>query len=228
MVGGMKNRNLYQAMQTAYTEAGSLLGNGVIDEMAVPSYLKGNCFSRLVFRRRLRHVLRLAHLASVTRAFDFGCGTGVLLPWLADGRRTVFATDLHMEIAQKLVAILTLKGVEFVAADQWQEIVPEGQIDVIVAADVIEHIEDRRGLLSLLAKKLAPTGRIVVSGPTENWLYRLGRRIVGFSGDYHVTTIRQIAIDAQAIGLRQVESRSFPLPGPCCLFQIMAFEKPNY
>ena len=36
------------------------------------------------------------------------------------------------------------------------------------------------------------TGRMLVSGPTENALYRLGRRIAGFDGHYHKVTIYDV------------------------------------
>lgn len=39
---------------------------------------------------------------------------------------------------------------------------------------------------------LKPDGTLLVSGPTESWWYRLGRRVVGFSGEYHVRSIHDI------------------------------------
>ncbi|MCP6725790.1 class I SAM-dependent methyltransferase, partial [Klebsiella pneumoniae] len=93
--------------------------------------------------------------------------------------RTVFATDLHLDIARRLVENLGLANVTFLPADHWQDALPDQEIETIIAADVLEHITQRREVLSLLGRKLTPGGRLVVCGPTENWLYRLGRRIVG-------------------------------------------------
>jgi hypothetical protein len=41
---------------------------------------------------------------------------------------------------------------------------------------------------------LSPNGIIIISGPTENILYKIGRVFAGnrFTGDYHVTTISKV------------------------------------
>jgi hypothetical protein len=40
-----------------------------------------------------------------------------------------------------------------------------------------------------LAESLADDGVVIVSGPTESPLYRLGRRVAGFGGHYHKHTV---------------------------------------
>ena len=219
-----KTAELCAAITTAHREA-KRLNRDITDEMAVPAYLKGNPLSRWVFWGRLRHVIRQAQLRPGTKVFDFGCGTGVLLSRLACEGRTVYGTDLHLDIARRLVAELKLPRVNLLEADRWQQAIPDGQMDTIIAADVLEHIEERQELLSIFRRKLAPGGRLVICGPTENWMYKIGRRIVGFSGHYHVTAIAQCLADARAVGFKQVETTSFPFPGPFCLFNIAAFTK---
>ncbi|MBN2578381.1 MAG: methyltransferase domain-containing protein [Pirellulales bacterium] len=223
----MNNRDLRRTIHRAYAEWGAKLGRPTTDEMALPSYLQGNLFSRRLFWRRLRHVIRLARCVPETTVFDFGCGSGVLLPRLATEGRTVLATDLHPEIARRVADVLQLPNTRFVPAEGWRDLVPDRQVETIIAADVLEHIEDRKEILAAFGRKLTSGGRIVICGPTENWLYRLGRRIVGFSGDYHVTTVRHVFQDAAAVGLRQVQAAAFPLPGPACLFRIAAFARPS-
>lgn len=212
-----------EAMRAAVAEHGARLGKDAIDEMAVPSYLQRGVVSRTVFWRKLRYILRAADLKPNTRVFDFGCGTGVLLAPLSAEGRHVQATDLHLELARAVVERLKLSRVELFGPEQWRERVPTGQVETIIAANVLEHVEDRRELLSALAGKLSRTGRIVISGPTENRLYRLGRALLGFSGDYHVTTIHEVLQDAEAIGLRRIYLKRWPLPGPGCLYQIAAY-----
>jgi len=210
----------------AYQESGESLRREITDEMAVPSYIEGAWLSRYIFWGKLRHVMRAAQLSENAQVFDFGCGTGILLPGLVGDGRIVFATDLHLEIARNLARRLNLQSVEFLSSDCWQEALPDGQIDTIIAANVLEHFKNRREILSILGRKLTPTGRLVVSGPTENWLYRLGRRMVGFSGHYHVTTVFHVFDDARAVGLRQITDKSFPFAGPLCLYKIAAFTYP--
>jgi SAM-dependent methyltransferase len=219
----MKRRELSIAILAAYHDAGRSLGTDVTDEMAIPAYLGGRRISRYVFWRKLDFIVATARLKPNTRGFDFGCGTGILLPRLCGDGRQVAATDLHPEIAQCLAKNLGLASVAFLPADSWQRELPDGQIDAIIAANVLEHIVDRREVLSILKRKLSRTGCLVISGPTENRLYRFGRRLIGFSGKYHVTTIDAILADARAVGLRQERLTRFPLPGPFCLYKVAAF-----
>ncbi len=213
------------AMRAAVADYEAQLGSETIDEMAVPSYLRRGLVSRHVFWRKLHWIIQVAELKPDTRVFDFGCGTGVLLPTLSADGRSVQATDLHLELARRLVEQMKLERVSFVAPEDWEAQVPDGRIDTVIAANVLEHIEDRRTLLTKFADRLTSGGRIVISGPTENAMYKLGRKLVGFSGDYHVTTIHHILDDARAVGLRQLRLKRWPLPGPACLYQIAAFGK---
>lgn len=82
---------------------------------------------------------------------------------------------------------------------------PEGGFHTVFALDVLEHIPDIQPLLGRLRSLLRPGGRIVLSGPTENWLYRLGRAISGFSGHYHVANIYQIEQLFEQAGFRAVQ-----------------------
>lgn len=219
----LAQRETRAAMQAAVAEFETRLGSHAIDDMAVPSYLRRGLVSRLVFWRKLHQIVRVAALRPSTRVFDFGCGTGVLLPTLTADGRNVQATDLRLDLARRLVERMNLPRVEFLAADAWEPAVLDNEIETIIAANVLEHIEDRQSLLRVFARKLTPTGRLVISGPTENLLYRTGRKLIGFTGEYHVTTIREILADADAVGLKRRQLVRWPLPGAGCLYQIAAF-----
>ena len=223
----VSKHELIGALRAAHQEAGVPLGEEVTDEMAVPSYLQGGRLSRYVFWRKLEHVINAARLAPNTSVFDFGCGTGILLPRLAANGRSVLATDLYPEIARNLANRLGLQGVQFVPADRWQRMIPEGRVETIIAANVLEHVQDRREIIAAFLRKLTPAGRLVICGPTENLTYRFGRWMVGFSGHYHVTTVHRVVADARAAGAKQVHLKSFPLPGPLCLYKIAVFTRPQ-
>lgn len=218
---------LRREIARAYEAHRPQLGQEAVDEMAMPSYVAGNALSRLVFWGKLRHVVEAADLAPGQRVLDFGCGSGVLLPALCAEGREVVATDLELGPARQVAGALGLAGVRFVEAAAWEEAVPDRSLDRIVAANVLEHVEPRPALLATFARKLVPGGRLVVSGPTENALYRLGRRIVGFTGHYHVATVHDVLDDVEAAGLRTRTRRRFPMPGPACLYVIAAYETPD-
>jgi 2-polyprenyl-3-methyl-5-hydroxy-6-metoxy-1,4-benzoquinol methylase len=211
------------AIRAAYEDVGTALGRAVTDEMAVPAYLFGKPVSRYVFWRKLDIIIRAAALRPDTLVLDFGCGTGILLPRLSAAGRRVIATDLHLEIARRVAGRLALPRVQFISSGEWAAQAPDAGVQTIIAANVLEHIADRQALLRTFQRKLTPAGRLVISGPTENRLYRFGRRLIGFSGAYHVTTVRECLADAEAVGLRRVYRRRWPLPGPGCLYVIAAY-----
>jgi 2-polyprenyl-3-methyl-5-hydroxy-6-metoxy-1,4-benzoquinol methylase len=169
--------------------------------------------------------VRSADARAGETVLDFGYGTGILLPTWAGRGAAVWATDLHLEIARSVCARFRLDGaVRFVETGEWDAEIPDGSLHVIVAANVLEHVDHRPALYAAFRRKLAPGGRLVVSGPTENALYRLGRRLIGFTGDYHVTTIADLFAELDASGFRRVRETRYPLPGPACLYRIARYE----
>jgi len=59
---------------------------------------------------------------------------------------------------------------------------------------VLEHVRDLQGTLAALLRLLKACGQMIISGPTENAVYRLGRKLAGpeFSGDYHERRVERI------------------------------------
>ena len=76
--------------------------------------------------------------------------------------------------------------------------------------DSLEHNEDIPALVGKLIPLLRHDGVFILSGPTESAFYRLGRRLAGFSGHYHHSTIFDIeAILAKHCTL--IEARRVPI-----------------
>jgi 2-polyprenyl-3-methyl-5-hydroxy-6-metoxy-1,4-benzoquinol methylase len=93
--------------------------------------------------------------------------------------------------------------------------------DLVIALDVLEHVEDLPGTLAQLLRLLKKGRRLVVSGPTENALYRFGRRLAGpeYSGEYHERGVAEIrrALQRQ-VHVKQISTLYWPFP----LFEIFA------
>ena len=219
-------RRLRKTLTRVYGECVESIGRDVVDGMAVPSYIHGSCVSRLVFWRKLEVILAAARLQPRSRVLDFGCGSGILLADLCNEGRTVIATDLHLDIAERVSELLGLERVSFVPAEGLQSGVPDGSIDTVIAANVLEHCDNRIDVLMLLNAKLKRGGHLIVSGPTENRLYRIGRRLVGFKGDYHRCNVDDVLADTQTLGFRRQRLRNWPLPGALCLYKIASFLPP--
>ena len=157
-----------------------------LEESCIPSYCHPNLLAAYVAWWRLFVAARLAatHVHSGP-VLDFGasCGEfGHLLP----GNWEYHFVEQHEALASEL-----LKERPQVSR-QHLERLPSSFYKVVFALDSLEHNDDPGMILSLLKKSLCDDGVLILSGPTENLLYRLGRRVSGFGGHYHKTTIYEI------------------------------------
>jgi len=195
------------------------------DEMAIPSYRHWNLFIRWLMWRRYECIAKLAGFARDCRVLEFGCGIGVFLPELDRSCGTIYAIDLFPEYARQLSKSLGLK-VRFIGS--LSEIADSG-LDAVVAADVFEHLDvpELDSVLAILHKKLADGGRLIISGPTENTAYRIGRILAGFfgKGAYHHRNIRDIQDRIENLGFIPGRIRRLPFAGVPALFHVVEFTK---
>jgi 2-polyprenyl-3-methyl-5-hydroxy-6-metoxy-1,4-benzoquinol methylase len=177
------------------------------EESCVPSYCHRNLAAAYVSWWRLFRAVDLAkkHRPHGRTSLDFGSSVGELGHLLegAGGRYDFVEANEH-------AATLLLRRIPH-ASRRTLDNLPSAAYDWIFAIDSLEHNDDYDGLLKRLANALSPNGVMIISGPTENWLYRLGRRIAGFDGHYHTTTIFEIERAAQSV-MRRLETVSI-LPG---------------
>jgi SAM-dependent methyltransferase len=186
----------------------------VVDEIAIPSYTHRNPLMRYLFWERLAAALEwIDRLAPrPTSLLDFGSGMGLLFPALARRGIEITACDIHPEVTKTAAAHF---GVQVNVVDARQRLgsVPGGSVDVVLALDVLEHIPDVRSLGAELRRILRPEGRLLCSLPTENLLYRMGRRLAGFSGAYHLRGSGPVVADlASALEIRRVARLYWFLP----------------
>ena len=181
--------------------------------MAIPSYLHWNPLIRWLMWRRYEYISYLSGYLRKMSVLEFGCGTGVFLPELATKCTNVYAIDLFPEYAKILCKELNL---EVCFKDNMTEL-QDASLDIIIAADVLEHLNDNEldEYLAMFSKKLRSSGRLIVSGPTENIIYKIGRTLAGFAnkGDYHHTNINKlIATINKRFDLQRIKSLPFTFP----------------
>jgi SAM-dependent methyltransferase len=166
---------------------------GEFDEQALPAYSHPNLLMRWLFWQRLRKVTRHLHrtLPSGARVLDFGCGVGMLLPLLAAQGHRLTGVDLDVRHTAQFLEHFGVTGATVLHADQLGTLTKE-KFDAITALDVLEHVDDLEATVGQLARLIRPGGKLIVCGPTENVLYRIGRKLAGFSGHYHVRNIAAI------------------------------------
>ncbi|MCA1907685.1 MAG: class I SAM-dependent methyltransferase [Magnetospirillum sp.] len=189
----------------------------VLEESCVPSYTHPNWAAAAVSWWRLAAAARLYRRWGRNGAIlDFGAGTGEI-HHLLTAPGTYDFVEGNPLLADALQA--------FIPAARQREIgsLPDASYDVVMALDSLEHNDDVPAIVAQLFKSLKPGGTMILSGPTENWLYRLGRRLAGFSGHYHTTTIAHIE-QVMRPHARLREVISLPFPG-LALFRVTAWVK---
>jgi predicted TPR repeat methyltransferase len=94
---------------------------------------------------------------------DFGAGTGLICAQVAPHVSRVYAVDVSAAMLEKLVAKPELQGkVEAMEVDILTAPLPL-QVDLIVSAMAMHHVEDTNRLLRAFAEHLTPGGKIALA-----------------------------------------------------------------
>lgn len=96
---------------------------------------------------------------------DFACGGGVMAPHVrARGYRHV-----GFDLSPTAVRVARDHGVRAVRADVHAVPLPEGCADVVVAGEVLEHVEDLAAVVAEACRVLRPGGVLVVDTIANTW-----------------------------------------------------------
>jgi 2-polyprenyl-3-methyl-5-hydroxy-6-metoxy-1,4-benzoquinol methylase len=163
-------------------------------EAAFPAYSHTNYFINKLFWERIKYALKLIQVNERLDILDFGCGSGILSFILAkDGHRVIGIDIEDIPIKNILNEIIFPNNFIFIK-EEILNLSYIGKFDIIYALDVLEHIENTNLYILKLLSFLKPNGKLIISGPTENLIYQIGRKIAGrdFTGHYHITNINKI------------------------------------
>lgn len=157
-----------------------------IEETCIPSYLHPNFAAAGVAWRRLFAAVDIyRRTAPQGPVLDFGAASGELAHLLGPTTSYEF-----VEIDEAMAGELCRHNPK--AIRRTLEDLEPNRYAAIFALDSLEHNEDVGALVDQLRPALRDDGVFILSGPSENAIYRLGRQIAGFSGAYHTTTIYDI------------------------------------
>jgi 2-polyprenyl-3-methyl-5-hydroxy-6-metoxy-1,4-benzoquinol methylase len=200
------------------------------DEMALPSYLHKNPALRWMAWRRLEvmaaelHRIRHAQPPDENVSIvDFGCGTGALLPTAAGQADIVYGIDPVLAPARLAVDALGLDRVTLLDPDAARDAIEPGSVAVILAGEVLEHIQPLAPVLEFFERILAPGGALLASLPTESALYRFGRKLAGFSGHYHHSDAEHIHLQVESAGFRTRKLRQLPARSPLAIYWVIEY-----
>jgi 2-polyprenyl-3-methyl-5-hydroxy-6-metoxy-1,4-benzoquinol methylase len=197
---------------------------GRLDEIGLPAYSHSNPLIQWLFWKRIHTVMdHLESIAPFEHALDFGCGSGVMLPFLSTISHEVTAADIDLAPLEHMRKYIALNANVQTADASLAAMtkMPGASFDLIVALDVLEHVADLAATVSALLRLLRPACPLVVSGPTENLMYQIGRRLAGpeYSGEYHERGVGEIRRLLQRHArVRTIATLYWPLP----LFEIFS------
>jgi SAM-dependent methyltransferase len=166
-----------------------------------PIYHTGSWPVRELQWRKLEALIRMAE-GETGRALDLCCGNGVLLPTLSRMFAYVTAIDIHTTAARRIVELFELKNVAVSVQDAYRlpfekdypaTSLRNSTFDCIFAASCLEHFSKKEAITKTLHHMLKPYGKLYVLTPTENLLYCVGRKLLGYTKPAdHYWTAREI------------------------------------
>jgi SAM-dependent methyltransferase len=104
--------------------------------------------------------------AKFERVLEIGCGDGTFLRQLPQTCER-WGVEINQQAAEA-----AKKSFEKILCGPFNEMadkLPDGYFDLIIANDVIEHMDDFHGLFNNIYKKLRPEGRLVGSVPNVRY-----------------------------------------------------------
>lgn len=125
-----------------------------------------------------------ARLCRGKRVLDAGCGAGYGSAELAHAAQSVVGVDRAPEAVDFARANYRLPNLSFEQASCTNLPHPDGSFDLVVAFEVIEHLDNWRGFLLEARRLLAPGGQFIVSTP--NKLYYTESRGPDGANPFHV------------------------------------------
>lgn len=131
---------------------------------ASPASRNGHEETAWGFRKRLSYAAAVIEERRARTVLDVGCGTGTFLTApLAEQFPSV--TFVGTDSDERSLAEGKIRhshdNLTFVASGKESE----GPYDVVIASEVLEHVEDPPGFLAYLRSRLAPDGRILLTVP---------------------------------------------------------------
>lgn len=145
---------------------------------------------RKLFAEALSHL----NLSPSARVLDVGTSTGTNLRLL---RELGFSHVTGVDASPAAVAACEQKGLGTVLlGDVCQLPLPDGSVDLVLATDILEHVDDDAVALREIARVLAPGGRVLLTVPAFPSLWGLQDEVSHHKRRYRIEALTDRVRDA--------------------------------
>lgn len=201
----------------------------------VPEYHSKNILVKRLFFKRIELAIELAKSKlesdNDTNVIDLGCGEGILLKLLEEKFKNIKTFGIDIEPNVLKIRKFLKAGVR--TADIRDSGFPGDFFDIIFCLDVLEHFENLKEPIKEIKKILRADGLLVVSLPTENLFYKIGRlfakgtvsREKGPSSGPHFHKAKIIENFLCSNGFKIIKKISLPSIPFLALFDIVSFKR---
>jgi SAM-dependent methyltransferase len=156
-------------------------------------------------RRRLVLSALQRHAQGARSLLEVGCGTGYVLEGVGHACPDLALTGTDALLASLSRVAQRLPDATLLQMDA-RHIPFRDEFDVLLALDVVEHIEDDRAALAEMARALRPGGVMILTVPQHTWLWSTLDEWSGHKRRYERGVLRERLV---AAGLRVERLTSF-------------------
>jgi ubiquinone/menaquinone biosynthesis C-methylase UbiE len=158
----------------------------------IVAYIHPNPLVRWIFWKRLKVMLKISKKAE--KVLDFGAGSGVFLYSLSKNFKKVYGLDVEVKSMNYIKNRFNLNNLHIIKNEGQSLPFQDNFFDIVYAADVLEHVENPEKIYKELSRIIKPKGYLIVSGPTENLIYELCKKIIfrRKSASEHYSTIEDV------------------------------------
>lgn len=141
-------------------------------------------FERTLLNYKIR---ALSEFLGGRRGLDIGCGVGFVTRFMADRLDKVVGIDGSTAKIARAKEVNAATNIKFICAmfEVWQ---PTCNFDVVVATNVLEHLQDLDGFLDKCISMMSLGGRIIITVPNALGLHKRIGRQMGLCDDLYTLT----------------------------------------
>ncbi len=193
-------------------------------------------YSSKHYTRRRLHQIRLnwvrdairenANKLPGSRAIEYGPGSGIYLPFLADHFSDVIAADIELAYLKGIQPLLAEShSLQSVQDDIQASSFEDCSFDLVLCSEVLEHVPNPEVALKTIFRILKPGGIAVVTTPQRYSIMELCSRVAFLPGVIQLVRriYREPVLDAGHISLRSFHAFSTAVES--CGFEVVKIDR---